>query len=191
MDADPPASPSDAAGWFALAVRLSTGHLSVLIDRDWSRRASGLEWSCRDTLDHMVDCIFSYGMQLAARRQSDWLPWGELHSLPGATPNDLIEGFTAAGVMFEAVLGSCPPTVRASDGVVLLSVSDWAARASYETLLHTADIAGALGSRFEPPAPLCAWMNGSTGLWMFDRERAAASAHPWEQTLLGSGRASR
>lgn len=180
--------PVSAADQFALAAHISLRCLGPLTDADWSVQASSLDWTCGQTVDHMVDCIFSYAVQLAARKQGDWLPVGELHVRDGASPEDLLESLDAVGRLFVAVLAGAPPTARAADGVVLLDPDDWAARGTYEILLHTHDVCTGLSAVFEPPHSLCAWMLGSTALWMFDRQRAVPGRSPWEQTLLGSGR---
>jgi hypothetical protein len=180
--------PGSAADQFALATQISLTCLRTLTDADWSVPASSLEWSCWQTVDHTVDCIFSFAIQLAAQRQEDWLPIGELHVRDGASSDDLLDSLDAVSRIFVAVLAGTPPPVRASDGVVLLDVGDWAARGIYEVLLHTHDVCAGLSADFEPPYPLCTWLLDSTGLWMFDRQRAAPGRSPWEQALLGSGR---
>lgn len=183
-----PDGPAPAADRFALSARISIDRLGTLTDADWSVPAADLQWSCRQTVDHMVDCLFSYALQLAAQREEDWLPVGELHVRNGTSPHDLLDSLDAVSRVFVAVLGSASPTARASDGVVLLDLDDWAARGTYEMLLHTRDVCGGLSATFEPPAPLCTWTLDSTALWMFDRQRAVPGRSPWEQALLGSGR---
>jgi hypothetical protein len=180
--------PVAAADQFALAARISVTRMRTLTDADWSVPAATLEWSCWQTIDHLVDCLFSYAFQLAAQKEGDWLPIGELHVRDGTTPDDLLESLEAVSRIFVAVLAAAPPTARASDGVVLLDSNDWAALGTYEILLHTHDVCGGLSGLFEPPRSLCVWMLGSTGLWMVDRQQALLGRSPWEQALLGSGR---
>ena len=57
--------------------------LSGLVDRDWSILASGLEWSCRQTLEHIPSAQLFYASQLSVQAQ-DRLPrlrGGEDHLL--------------------------------------------------------------------------------------------------------------
>jgi hypothetical protein len=55
---------------FAALANFSIGALTAVVDADWTTRAGVLEWSCWQTVDHMVDCIFSYALQIGARAQS-------------------------------------------------------------------------------------------------------------------------
>ncbi|MCU1458530.1 MAG: acetyltransferase [Actinomycetia bacterium] len=156
-------------------------------DADWSAPAASLQWSCRQTLDHTIDCVFSYGFQFAARADGAFLPFGELHSLPEAEPGDLITGLRAVGDTFLAVVRSAPEGAAASDGVYLMHADDWCARAAYEVLLHGHDVVRGLGGSFTPPAALCTAVMSSPTLWMFDRSQAVGS-DPWVDLLAGSGR---
>ena len=80
------------------------------VDRDWSVPAGTLEWSCRKTADHTVDCVFSYALFLASRRQDSYPPFGELHALPNATPADLVDGLQASATMWPRGPAPLPPT---------------------------------------------------------------------------------
>ena len=165
--------------------------LRSVTDRDWSVRASTLDWSCWETVDHMADCVFSYAVQLAGERRGDWLPLRQLHVLEGTPPPQLVDTLEAVSRVFVAVLRTASETATASDGVLPLALDDWAARGAYELLLHTSDVCGGLAVSFEPPRPVCEWMLGSTALWMFDRGIASAARDPWDRALRGSGRPSR
>jgi hypothetical protein len=182
--------PVSAADQFDRAALLSVERLRLLTDRDWSVPASPLDWSCWETVDHMVDCLFSYAVQLAGRRPGGWLPLSELHVLPGTPPPELVDTLEAVSRVFVSVLRTAPETATASDGVLPLALEDWAARGAYELLLHTSDVCAGLAVTFEPPHPLCAWMLASTALWMFDRDSASVGQDPWERALRGSGRPS-
>jgi hypothetical protein len=169
-------------------VTLAVESLTSVVEGDWSVRAGSVEWSCWQTVDHMVDCVFSYTLQLAGRAQDGWLALQELHALPSATPGQLVQALGAVGETFAAVLRATPAGVTASDGVQQLDLSDWAARAMYEVVLHTYDVLEGLGGSFEPPPQLCAAILASPALWAIDRDRAANAANPWEALLVASGR---
>jgi hypothetical protein len=74
--------------------------LSGAAEQNWSGRAGPLEWTCRQTVDHMIDCVFSYAMQIAARAPSEFLPFNELHANDDASNHDLIGGLRALGQIF-------------------------------------------------------------------------------------------
>lgn len=174
---------------FAHVAALADHAFRELVDRDWSVPAGGLDWSCRQTLDHIVDCVFSYALQLAARSSSGFLPFNPLHATPEASIHDLIAGFDGVAQMFCDVAGNAPPGTVASDGVLVLAVDDWCARAAYEVGLHTYDIVTGLGARWQMPDDLCGAITASDALWMFDRTAAVAGDTPWAGLLAGSGRA--
>ena len=179
------ARPADV---FRAALDLAVASLRGLVGRDWSVPAGTLEWSCSQTMEHLVDVIFSYAFQLASGAEGGFLPFEPLRASPRATPDDLLRGLRGAGEILAAVLRSVPLEASASDGVLQLGVADWAARGAYEVVVHTHDVLAGLAVAFEPPAPMCAWVLASPTLWMIDRESAAAAADPWAALLLGSGR---
>jgi hypothetical protein len=139
----------------------------------------------------VIDCLFSYCLQLAARAQGDFLPFEEVHARPEATAGDLIEGLRGMGAMFAAVIRSVPGDTRASDGLVSLGIDEWAARGAYEVLLHSDDVVRGHGVNLEPPHVVCAWVLASPGLWMLDRSLAGETSDPWTALLAGSGRRGR
>lgn len=172
---------------FADALDLALAALARLVDGDWSLPAASLEWDCRQTLDHTIDCVFSYALQIAARAPDRYLPFTELHALPEAEPVDLLTGLRAVGSIFLTIARAAPADAFASDGFLRLNRDDWCARAAYEVLLHTHDVACGMGGAFNAPPNLCALILESTTLWMFDRT-AVDGADPWTDLLRGSGR---
>ena len=173
---------------FAALADFSIDALNEVVEADWTTRAGALDWSCWRTVDHMVDCLFSYAMQIGAREESGYLPFEELHAKPDATPLDLVAGLRSVTALLVAIVRDSPGTVTASDGVLDLSLSDWCARAAYELVLHTHDVVLGLGRDLDPPLELCTVILESDALWMLDREQAKGGSDPWAALLLGSGR---
>jgi hypothetical protein len=173
---------------FAALTDFSIDALTEVVNADWTTRAGVLEWSCWRTVDHMVDCLFSYAMQIGARAQYGYLPFEELHAKPEATPLDLVAGLRSVTALFVAVVRDSPGRVTASDGVLELGLADWCARAAYELVLHTRDVVSGLGRDLDPPLELCRVILESDALWMLDREQAKRGSDPWAALLLGSGR---
>ena len=164
---------------------------TVGVDQDWSAPAGTLEWTCLATADHTVDCVFSYALFLASRRQDDYPNWGELHALPDATAGDMVEGLRAVATMLSAVIRTAPTDTRA---ILFLrpqsttgTPQDFAARGGHELILHAHDVCSGLGVAFDPPADLCARLLLHTAAWMRE-EPADPTGNPWHDLLTRSGR---
>ncbi len=184
---EPPA-PVDA---LIEGLRLATGALGSVADRDWSTNAAGLDWTCWQTVDHLIDCVFSYTLQVAGQVHGGWLALDELHARPDATPDQLVEALGAVGAALTALLQTAPADLTASDGIQELDAGAWVARALHEVLLHASDVLTGLGVDFEPAPELCELVLASPALWAIDRDRAARESDPWSALLAGSGRATR
>ncbi len=184
----PDRSEGNPADCFDRAFSLVDDRLSRVVDRDWCCLAGTLDWSCWQTADHLVDCIFSYALQLSARSEDGFLPFAELHALPDATNNDLLKGLRGVGRLFSAVLRTTPEGTYAGDGLLQLNASDWAQRGTYELLVHAYDIMSGLGEAFQPSLDLCEWLLDSQSLWMLDKNRALQADNRWSALLLASGR---
>jgi hypothetical protein len=136
----------------------------------------------------MIDCIFSHALQVAARAESGFLPFGELHANSDASNQDLLSGLGAVGGMFLALVCAAPSGVMASDGVRSLGFGDWCARAGCELTLHTFDVVSGFDVEWELEGELCHSIVASPQLWMFDRDSAVLASRPWTALLAGSGR---
>lgn len=161
------------------------------LDRDWSVPAGTLEWSCFETADHTVDCVFSYALFLASRRQDSYPPFGELHALPEATPADLVEGLRAVSTMLFAVIVTAEPDTRAVVGLWPVAETgapgDFAARGAHEMILHAHDVCTGLGVPFDPPRDLCERLRDHTRAWPMGAP-VSPTEDPWSDLLEKSGR---
>jgi hypothetical protein len=161
------------------------------LDRDWSVPAGTLEWSCFDTADHTVDCVFSYALFLASRRQASYPNFTELHALPGASPADLVEGLRAVCTMLTAVVTIAEPGARAiiwiRNGGATAPAADFAARGGHELILHAHDVCTGLGMPFDPPRDLCQRLWDHTRDWPMGPP-VGTTADPWSDLLQRSGR---
>ena len=161
------------------------------LDHDWSVPAGTLEWSCFTTADHTVDCVFSYALFLASRRQDQYPPFTELHTLPGAIPADVVNGLHAVSTMLLAVIAEAPPGTRAviSSPPFLATGTpqDFAARGGLELILHAHDVCTGLGVPFDPRRDLCERLLESTRTWPIGPE-VDPTDDPWSDLLQRSGR---
>lgn len=173
---------------FERLLQSAVDNLAEIPEHHWPAQTADLEWTRRETIDHTIDCIFSYAMQVAARAEAGFLPFSELHALPEASPTDLLTGLRAVGTMFIGSVRLAPPDLQSSDGIVRLDLSDWCARAGYELAVHTFDAVNGTGINWAPSPDIALSITESPGLWMFDRKRAEGAKDPWTFLLLGSGR---
>lgn len=136
-----------------LAAALCQATLSSAAERDWSERAGDLEWSCRRTLDHIVDALLFYATLLATRATERRSP--VRNGDDGATIPRLIETVGSAAAILEAVARAAGPEARAFHPAGLSDSDGFRGMGCEEILLHTDDIAQGLGLTFTPPADLC------------------------------------
>jgi hypothetical protein len=169
------------------------------LDRDWSVPAGTLDWSCWATADHVVDCVFSYALLLASRREDAYPPFDLLRALPEATPADLVNGLEAVTTMLLAVIETADPAARAVlssyPTVETGSPQDFAPRGAHEMIVHTHDICSGLDVPFDPPQDLCRRLRDHTSEWpdvvTFERpvEPRPTTDDAWSDLLERAGRA--
>jgi hypothetical protein len=162
--------------------------------RDWSVPAGTLEWSCHRTADHLVDCVFSYGLFLASGKRDGYPRFGELHALPGASPADLGDGLRAVLAMLCATIGAAPPTAEAviwrRPVLTLGAPADFAARGGLELVLHGHDVCSGLGVAYEPDADACRRLFAHTADWPGHAVPVSPTDDIWGDLLTRSGRPS-
>jgi hypothetical protein len=161
------------------------------LERDWSVPAGTLEWSCLATADHTIDCLFSYALFLASRKQDAYPNFGELHALPGASAADMIEGLRAVSTMLWAVIVTADPNERA---IIRLgpqpetgSPQDFAARGALEMTLHAHDVCTGLNVPFDPPPDVCNRLLTHTADWP-GQEPVHRIGDSWVDLVARSGR---
>jgi len=163
------------------------------VDRDWSVPAGTLEWTCLATADHTVDCVFSYALNLAFRKEDGYPAFDLLRALPDAGPADMLDGLRAVVGMLAAVIRAAPPDARATlfsgGGPVVTGPAPFAPRGGLELALHAHDVSTGLDVPFEPPAPVCARLLASTAGWP-GAAAEPATDDPWADLLVRSGRPS-
>ena len=169
------------------AARHSVDHLAPLIHRDWGVQAGDLQWSARQTLDHIVDALGFFALTLAARVQDNRLTFetasvverGEEQTAP---PSKLLAGMQAMAAVLADVIGAASPTVRARHPGGMVEPAGFAALAVGEILVHTYDISEGLDTAYRAPEDLC------------DRvlhrlfPEAAITVDAWSSLLWSTGR---
>jgi len=150
-------------GDIVAAADLARAALEPAMEADWSVPAGDLEWSCRRTLDHIVDTLLLYGAYVATRATERRAPIR--NGDPEATISRLFAQLGAAARILELVCAGSPPPVRAFHPSGLSDADGYRAMACSEILTHADDIARGLDLAFMPPADLC--------------ERVMARVFPW------------
>jgi hypothetical protein len=140
--------------------------LEQLADRDWTLVAGSLDWTCWQTIDHTIDCVHSFALQIGSEANTGFLPFAPMHAEVAATPSDLIQGLRGVSVLLTAIARESPQDRSASDGIVSLNIADWRARTAYEVVLHTYDVVTGLSGTFSLSDELAASIIRSEALWM-------------------------
>lgn len=150
--------PSSRAPGAALADRVSgqdvvaaAGWLGSLLENasatDLSRYAGTLAWSCWRTVEHVIDDLIAYALQLAAQAPLAYVPLvgprGEeeiAHVDPQSGPLGLSEALRAAAALLATQVTASGPQVRAFHPFGLSDSEGFAAMGVLEILVHAHDV---------------------------------------------------
>lgn len=127
--------------------------LAVARDADWSVPARGLEWSCHRTLQHMAEAQLTYATHLACRSRE------RRPVVRGGEPPpvaDLLQIVAANAIILTDVIRAAPADARGWHPSGMADRTGFAAMSCTELVIHTADVAAALGVPFQPTDEL-AW----------------------------------
>jgi hypothetical protein len=153
--------------------------LDSSLDADWNRLAGDLDWSCRQTGEHVADDLFSYASQVLAQPVDDYLPI-EVTVPDEAPPADLVRSIVMCGELLRLAVASASKGARAWHPYGTSDPEGFAAMGIVEVLVHTHDIARGLDIDWAPPEELCR----SVLLRLFPD---AAQGHPSEVLLWCTG----
>ena len=161
--------------------RFTTTDLSVLssyvaatwraaADRDWSAQAGTVEWSCMQTADHAVDCVWAPAFFLASRRRDRYPAFGADMTIGReADPARLVESLAITTRVLCAVINDATPDVRSvifrRPEILVAAPEDFAPRGAMELILHAHDVCSGLGVEFEPDPDLCHRLREHTRPW--------------------------
>lgn len=140
------------------AARASVAALGDYTDLDWQQvAAADLEWSCRQTALHIVDCLYFYAMQIVNGDPETYL-CTELALDDSASPPRLLAALNAHAELLHRIARSASPDVRAHHNYGVSDAAGFAAMGVVETLIHTFDLVRGLNPAdpWRPPAALAA-----------------------------------
>jgi hypothetical protein len=176
------------------ALEHARASLRQIPDDGWGLQASGLEWTCRETIAHILDDLGAYAMQLSGiHRRQGWTPLMEFSPAPGRPPcmfwpeeeggtQAVLDCLDAVGGLLVAVIASAPADRIGWHPYGDPDRSALAAMGIVELVLHTSDILGAHHLDYRAPAQLVAPC--------LDRifAHAERSDDPWQDLLAATGR---
>jgi RimJ/RimL family protein N-acetyltransferase len=158
--------------------------LRPAVTRDWARlRAAGLEWSVHETAFHIAEDLVAYAANLAGLAQDGYVPF-EIRLDDGTDNSGLLHVIEATGALLAAAVRTAPREARAFHPYPFRSANreGFAAMGIAEVLLHTHDVAGALGLTYEPPQHLPEFVLTR----IFPHVQPGPT--PWETLLWATGR---
>jgi hypothetical protein len=149
------------------AVTLACETLAAARDKDWHVPAGDLTWTCWETVEHMADDLFAYAGQLTPVKAAltAWVPFSCARRREGGPfqtifvdHEDGIDGLLAvlesSGALLAAMVATAPPERLSHHSYSMSDPSGFAAMSVVEVLVHTHDVAAALGLDWQPPADL-------------------------------------
>ena len=140
------------------AANASVAALAGYTDLDWQQvPAAELEWSCRQTALHMVDCLYFYAMQVVYGQPDTYL-CTELALDDSASPPRLLDALSAHAELLHRIARSADPDLRAHHNYGVSDAAGFAAMGVVETLIHTLDVVRGLNpeDQWRPPSELAA-----------------------------------
>ena len=166
-----------------LAARLCRETLIPWLDRDWNVPAGDLEWSCRRTLDHIIDVPIFLGGNAALRSTSRVLPIR--NGDPSAELPAMLDAVVTSTVMLERMCAGMAPGNRGFHPAGQADAEGFRAQGCAEILQHTYDIANGFGETFRAPEELCERVVARLFPWAPDTDE---HADRWEALLWSAGR---
>jgi len=125
-----------------LAAKTSHEVLHPLIDLDWSQKAYRLSWTCRYTLDHVLNCLVWYAHDLAG--EVTGMVGSGRGKTPRASVGDLLDSLQPFAEVLALVGTGMPESARGWHDWGFADAEGFLAMGSVETSLHTWDIVMAL-----------------------------------------------
>lgn len=155
-----PTAPATTVPWTDLLAAATDDCLAALLkgaDQDWSRPAHALDWTCRQTLDHLALGLMGYTGLLIARPDDRYITlFASLD--PQAPIPACLDGLRIAASLLTSTVRDTTAEARAWHPWGHSDATGFAAMGITELAVHTYDITRALGLSWAPPAVAqCRW----------------------------------
>lgn len=170
--------------------------LASIGDADWDLPADHLEWTCRETVAHLMDDFTAYALQLsgvtpptasyleleeAARVRPEGPSFLILPTVESGTTG-IVEAIDATAGLLVAVTATASPDHRGYHPRGTSDASGFAAMGIAECVLHALDVLTAHGLPYAADPDACARVLDRLFPW------AVRTADPWLDLLTASGR---
>ena len=119
-----------------LAAQTLCDALAPAVDSDWTIGAAHVDWSCEQTLDHVINALFTYAAHLASRAERG-LP--HVRGPMPLTPSRLLRVTGAAAAVLVETARAAPADIRAYHPAAPADPEDfapWAATRSWARCRH-------------------------------------------------------
>ena len=127
-----------------VAIAATRETLTPALEADWEVPAGGLDWTCRQTLDHIANTMIFYATHLATRARERRPP--VRNGDPALPPASLLSVAEAAAAILADVVRAAPPGTRGFHPAGLADGTGFVAMGCTEIMVHSADIAAGLGA---------------------------------------------
>jgi uncharacterized protein (TIGR03083 family) len=148
-------------------------------ETDWDVPAGALDWSCRHTLAHLVDCLYWYASNLARRSISD----AASPDVEDATDVEFhLDALRSAAALLALAVDAADDEARGWHPFGMADRTGFAAMGCDEVLVHGYDLSLGLALDFSPPLDVVERTLSRLFPW------APPSADPWDALLWANGR---
>ena len=143
--------------------------LVTRLDRDWHVGATGLDWTCWETLEHLADSLYSYAARLvrvpdeiaggypyAYRALRDGGPEGIMFAHPEVGTRGVLRIVASVGGLLAAAVRNADPSLRANHVWGRSDREGFAAMGVVEKAVHVHNVAGPLDLDWRPDDGVCA-----------------------------------
>jgi uncharacterized protein (TIGR03083 family) len=154
------------------------GSLAPLTDRDWETKPAGIDWTCRQILEHLGSLAYAPVLALRATE----IPRFAFSVFPDMPVDWLLPTARTNAVIVAEVARAAPPHVRAFHPAGMADPSGFIAMMADELVVHTHDVATALDAPYRPDTFVARSLLDRLFPWW------PRDAEPWEALLWAHGR---
>jgi uncharacterized protein (TIGR03083 family) len=154
--------------------------LAGAVDRDWTARVPGLDWTVAETVSHLCATLLWYSTDYAAGERE--VSTMDMRVRAESPPADLVATLRSFSTVLVRVLDGAAPGTLGWHPFGIADRSGFAAMACDELLVHTADAGNGLGLRFTPSPELSEATLRRLFPW------APTGTEPWRTLLWANGR---